>query len=115
MYCGWPRRSPAVGRLRPPAELAQLGDDARAARVAVRPAARRRAGVTASSAIAVLDVAALQRRVTTGGPIRTPKAPGACRCATIGSSQSREVVGGPVEDRALGQVGEVALDRGSWR
>ena len=67
---------------------------------------------TAGSAIPSLTWAALHRRVTTGGPIRTPKAPAALRCCGHRGQPVVEPVGGPVEHRALGQVGEVALDLG---
>ena len=66
---------------------------------------------TPGSAMPALTCSAVQRRVTTGGPIRTPNAPWPRRCSVIGASQSREVVASlrlPVEHRPLGQVGEVA-------
>ena len=43
---------------------------------------------TASSAMPAFTWAALHRRVTTGGPIRIPKAPLPLRCAANGESQS---------------------------
>ena len=50
-----------------------------------------------------LTVAASQRRVTTGGPIRMPKAPRPLRWAAIGASQEAEVVVVPVDDRPSGR------------
>ena len=111
LYCGWPAAKPPLDRLGAPAELAQLGDDAGAD---LAPLGGRHAvsECTASSAMPSLTWAALQRRVTTGGPIRMPKAPWPRRCAAIGSSQAPEVLAVPVDERTLGQVGEVALDPG---
>ena len=44
--------------------------------------------LTASSAMPAFTWSADQRRVTTGGPIRTANAPWPLRCATIGASQA---------------------------
>ncbi len=86
MYCGWPAANPpsADWCLQPsswswettlaPTSLRSVGGSE------VRPE-------TDSSAMPCLTWAASQRRVTTGGPIRMPKAPWARRWAAIGSSQ----------------------------
>ena len=78
---------PALDRLRPPAELVQLGDHPGAAGAALggRHVAEAAYG---GSAMPSLTCAALQRRVTTGGPIRTPNAPCSFRWAAIGASQA---------------------------
>ena len=61
-----------------------------------------------------LDVSASQRRMTTGGPIFTAKAPVLLEVREHRvEPRRRRFVRGPVDDRALGQVGEVALDWGS--
>ena len=80
----------------------------------VRSVGRRsRRGVDGSSAMRRLDGRGAQRRVTTGGPIRTPNAPRRLAGARAsGVSHVGEVVGRPSRDRALGQVGEVALHPG---
>ena len=103
------RREPALGDLRPPAQRLELLDHAGAGAGSLESGPGRRGGVRPSSAMPSLTWAALQRRVTTGGPIRTPNAPWPRRWSAIGASQAAEVVGVPVDDRALGQVGEVAL------
>ena len=67
---------------------------------------------TDSSAMPSLTCSARQRRVTTGGPIRTANAPCSLRWRDHRVEPGPEVVAGPVDDRPLGQVGEVALDPG---
>ncbi len=57
-----------------------------------------------------LTWAALHSRSTTGGPIRTPKARCFLRCVGQRVQPGGQVVRGPVDDRPLGQVGEVAPD-----
>ena len=65
-----------------------------------------------SSAIAALIVGACQRRTTTGQPIRMPKAPDDRRCSASGVSQSPMSSASHVDQRALGQIGQVALHLG---
>ena len=67
---------------------------------------------TDSSAMPALTCSADQRRVTTGGPMRTAKAPLPLEVGDQRGQPRVEVVAGPVDDRTLGEVGEVALDLG---
>ena len=86
-YCGWPSANPSsVPCGRQPSEVSW---ETTRAPTGSRSVGGRSASLrTAGSASPSFTWAALQRRVTTGGPIRTPKAPCSLRYAVMGASQS---------------------------
>ena len=107
-YCGWPAANPpSTACARQPSSAAARPPGRR--RGCARWGPGRRGGVTAASAMPALTVAASQRRVTTGRA--HPDAEGAAALEVGGqrAQPAGEVRVVPVDDRALGQVGEVAL------
>ena len=111
LYCGWPAaKPPSTDCGRQPSS--RSWETTRAPTGCARSGGTSVSERTDSSAMPSLTWAAFQRRVTTGGPIRMPKAPWPLQVGGHRVEPGAEVVGRPVDHRALGQVGEVALDLG---
>ena len=111
LYCGCPAANPpVVGTFFQPSSRSRATTASAASSLA--SAGTSPSVPSTESAMAALIVAACQRRVTTGGPIRMPNAPWPLRYAASGVSQRSEVGVEPVDVRPLGEVGEVALDLG---
>ena len=106
---GWPAANPpstACGRQPSSVSWETTRAPVASRSVGARSSRRR----TAGSAMPALIAAASQRRVTTGGPMRTPNAPWLLDVRGQRAQQRAEVVGRPVEQRALGQVGQEPLE-----
>ena len=109
LYCGCPAaKPPVVGTCFQPSSRSR--ETTASAASSLASAGTSSSVWRASSAMAVLMVAACHRRVTTGGPMRMPNAPCPLRYSRSGVEPGVEVLVQPADVRALRKVGQVPLE-----